>query len=965
MGLAALVVLAMGTRSAVRAHAERRVRDELAALGFEDASFELEAVGLESLVLRDVVLAPGLRARRVAVGYAPDDLLAGRVDRLAIDGLRWRVPDAAAWERSAAARLFEGDGGAAIPRRIRLRDARARLGGHPLRLDGAYRAARSPDASGRGRLTVRSARGRYALTLRHRRAPGATVVSLRIEGARDRGAVRLRLGDDGAGHMSWDGRIGGLEATVRDARLDARALRLEGRAAWTRARVDALDLWAALAGARVRHPMTGAVTVPRVDLRARRDADRLRWRMTADGPLHVDVRGKLPREVSRWPDGPRVVAWEARGRLPSGALDTRAAVAGDGPDLSSAVRSEAHPVRGERAENVHGASRDAAERERGCVSLASAGTVRVEAGRLRGEGALEASAGAVAVRGATLRDARLSLRLRAAPSDAGPEGDGALTLVAGSAAIDDAEAADLRVAVRGRVADGALRLADGSELRAATARRGTLSGRALVASLAGAIRRDDGAWRWREGRLDLRASDVAVGAGAERLVLADVEGHLTPLDGRALLARRGEATHLAGYLEGTARRLDGAVEGRRLRVDGPLSLALASGGVEGTGRIEASAARLREPDGWLRLDGARVRLPLRWRDGGVFGHGRVQARALAVRDHRLGAADGAVALAPGGGSLRLGCALADGVTGDLALTFDARGGRLAVDVPRHALRPSLTALLHELLGVRITGRAGGGLDAPLDDFGHGTARLTLGGATMAGDRGRVEGAWGRVELASLSPLASAGDARLSWRGLHAAGFALGGRGTARLRIEPSGAIAVSRFTQHVAGGRVALAPFRVDADTDALRLRARARDLALGRILEETTGGRASGEGRLDGALQVTWRREAGSLAFGPGRLRARGPGHFHVGDPAMLATVGDWARGLSGSMIVRRVLGALADFDYRRLELDLASPRADDRLTARLAGAGRTVGQEVDLTLRVRGLRTAVRRILDEGASP
>ena len=53
---------------------------------------------------------------------------------------------------------------------------------------------------------------------------------------------------------------------------------------------------------------------------------------------------------------------------------------------------------------------------------------------------------------------------------------------------------------------------------------------------------------------------------------------------------------------------------------------------------------------------------------------------------------------------------------------------------------------------------------------------------------------------------------------------------------------------------------------------------------------------------------------------------------------------------------GALADFEYRKLALQLAPSVSGPMMRIELHGHGRRVAQEVDLIVNVRGLRDAAR---------
>ncbi|HEX3764017.1 MAG TPA: YdbH domain-containing protein, partial [Kofleriaceae bacterium] len=131
-----------------------------------------------------------------------------------------------------------------------------------------------------------------------------------------------------------------------------------------------------------------------------------------------------------------------------------------------------------------------------------------------------------------------------------------------------------------------------------------------------------------------------------------------------------------------------------------------------------------------------------------------------------------------------------------------------------------------------------------------------------------------------------------------------------------------------------------------------ARDLELHRVLGSVARGHADGRGALDGELAL--RIAGGGAALQRAVLRARPRGTLQLSDPAWRAQVSASAAGFA---LHQRIAATLADFEYLRLVAVLHPAGSDPDLQITVQGRGKQIAQDLELTINLRGLRSAARR--------
>ena len=915
--VAAVFALGHGGQAGANAYAEQTLRDQLAALGFEDVELTVESVGLDAMLVRDVRLGPDLTIDAMKVGYAPDELYAGRIARLTLEGLHARLPlDAEGLRASALVRLLTSapaDPGS-IPPIIVVDDAELSLDGETI----AFDAELFPLRSG-GRFELRSRLGRHTLEVTTATADGAMRVDLRAHGVEgqptegDALTARFTIPDGAGAPIEVVGalELGGLSAELGSHPLAAHGVHAELAATLVGSELMELELRAAVDGVAVDDVELASIAIV-----ANRDAERVGWTASTapNAATFVSLQGKLPADLSAWSASSRAgssIAWRFEGLLPITAIDRQLA------DLA---------ITGSASE------------------ISSEGVIHLGDGPPRAEGRLSASLGELGARGARLRAVHASL-----------EGHG-----------------------EGTAEGFAIELDEGSRITARAAAWDEASARQVVLAPRLRIVVDGESWRVSGGRVDARADSLTIGDGERRVVLEDARASLRSRDERPLATSGGVA--LWARVDARAARANGALEADRPRLLGRLGLERGPNGVNGHASLRLTAETAREPGSGLALADARLDLPLVVRAGGVTGDGRLAAARLSIGANALCAAQGRLRISRRAASFGLDCPLGGASPGNasrdsdlvahLDVALGANTGTFDLEVPVHDLRPGapLARVMEELTGLDIAGRAGGSMHGTLDAPERGRATLALEGATVRWDDSRAEGTRAIFDFSRLYPLTSAGATPVAWSSLTIEGFDVGGSGSARLRLEPSGTLDVEQLAIAALGGRVWLAPFAVVPGARDLSLRATVEGLDLGHLLDKATSGRAAGSGRLDGELALMVRRahgrEPGRIVLGPGLLTARGEGSFRFGDAAMLSTLGDWAgEGITGDLIARRLAGALADFDYRTLTIEVGAAAGESRVSAHVIGEGRSVPQEVDLTLRLNGMQQILDEMLRLGA--
>jgi len=166
-----------------------------------------------------------------------------------------------------------------------------------------------------------------------------------------------------------------------------------------------------------------------------------------------------------------------------------------------------------------------------------------------------------------------------------------------------------------------------------------------------------------------------------------------------------------------------------------------------------------------------------------------------------------------------------------------------------------------------------------------------------------------------------------------------GAGSATVQLVPGG-VRIAKATLAALGGDVAIDPFELRG-TGMPKTMLHLHGLALARVLDTVGRGHVHGTGLLDGDVELE-----GGVASAS--LRARGRGDVQV-------------HGLGGTLgnELRRVSSALEDFTYDRLALIVRPPGNEPESTLVLHGRGKHVPQELELTVHLRGARTAARSLV------
>lgn len=157
---------------------------------------------------------------------------------------------------------------------------------------------------------------------------------------------------------------------------------------------------------------------------------------------------------------------------------------------------------------------------------------------------------------------------------------------------------------------------------------------------------------------------------------------------------------------------------------------------------------------------------------------------------------------------------------------------------------------------------------------------------------------------------------------------------------------------HALGGELVAEPAAAAPDRP-FDLVIHAHDLALHRVLGAVARGHADGSGALDGELAL--RIADAGVSLQRAVLRARPRGTVQLSDPAWRAQVSASATGFA---LHQRIAATLADFEYLRLAAVLHPAGSDPDLQITVQGRGKQIAQDLDLTINVRGLRSAARRL-------
>lgn len=894
--LAALTPLC--TELVLPAMAHDRIAAELDALGLEGAALRVRHVGLDGVVLTDVRLDESLSIERVE---ATLDLRRARIDEVHVSGLSWELATGQPLEQSAVAALLgrgSGDAGRAAPR-VRVSDSRVTLR-HDARAWVLGVEGTLDPAGPRARLDLRSPLGVHRVDLELDESPRATTL---------RAVVRASDRDDRA-HARVE-----LPREEGAIRVEARAQWAEGER-WPGTHVGAghAELTAAIAeGALTELRLSAEVDgigaedglVQHVGVEAAQEGGGVAWSLRARTPAGLEARGAgaLPLELARWPEGLRSVGWALEGPFPAAWIERE-------------LRDVVVP-------------RD--------PQVALRGTARLEPS---GAWSIGAMAGIVEL----------------------PE---LLVPSAGTRVLGLRVEGTASARVEGGVVE--VELAPGTRYAARRARLEEVHARSLSGEASLIVRVDpSGAVVRARGPIALHAGRFEIGEGAAALRFEDVDFSLRERRARPLADGRGQRLRVRFGLRARARAVGGVLRGARAEASGTLDVDVGAEGTRIALPLEVTAGTLEQRDSEASLADARVTLPLRWSGGALRAQGAMSAGALAWRGTPVGPARGAVTIERR--ALRLAwSAPATDTTAfrlDATLALDGSGrGRVDVALPASVARDGdpVQRVLAALTDMKVEGAVEGEVHVDLGKPERGHARLTLREVDLeeVSGAGRGRGVRGTLLFTRLEPLLGAADAPVTWTELELGDVVRLGPGSAAMSFVRAARgegseVEIASMEAAALGGRVRLEPFRMDWAAPVLDLGVAVEGVHLGRLLRALTDRRASATGEVDGRVALRVRLgERRRVELGPGRLSARRPGRIRIGrgtlealDEARLSTL------VEGEWIERRVLAALADFEYRRLVVELDEVAGTRRLRAHVLGRGLRVAQELDLTLNVRGIQ-------------
>lgn len=450
-----------------------------------------------------------------------------------------------------------------------------------------------------------------------------------------------------------------------------------------------------------------------------------------------------------------------------------------------------------------------------------------------------------------------------------------------------------------------------------TSLKGTASGTVQIEGLAGAV----------QGRGSLAVTALGV-QGSGVVATADA------------LAIEGEAT-----LSGSDVRSAHAM----VRVTNGAATVPAAGVVVSamTGTLPWSLAGLGDVTGDLRADVvvAGLTLPgvrLRAQAGGRTISGRVDAR---VHDLITGTAEGTVTMAP------------EGLEADLRVL-----------VPRTTLRDSaaVAAALPMLAPWTVTGDLGcegtitlrRGVLVP-------ALHLSLAEATIEQRASKlmISGLQARIDVVNFSPLTCAPRQLIE-----AERVSVGGQELTRLagRVTLVGEqLTLDDGILGWGGGTVAIPSLNADLAGHSAQGDIQVRGVSLDAVCAAAAKDRVSAEGRLVGQMPVsiTWPQVA--VTLGAGRLEADPPsGWIRIADRAMI-TQAVGKGGLADADLRERLVDAVQEFAFTRLELVTSRDESGLLTKVRVVGKGRTGADPLELAglvFNIRGVEEALAQALQLG---
>lgn len=375
--------------------------------------------------------------------------------------------------------------------------------------------------------------------------------------------------------------------------------------------------------------------------------------------------------------------------------------------------------------------------------------------------------------------------------------------------------------------------------------------------------------------------------------------------------------------------------------------------------------------GGLELGRVAVKLPLEWprRRRSKPRPGSLRVSDATWRGHPLPSLEGELAQLGDGWRF---AGSAKSATSSLAVS--ARAPRLSlddssirVDAPSLVLSRSETLgkLVSAVAGIQVEGRVGLEAEAHLESHRVlGRASVVLDGVAVSSKERDLEltDVTGRVEVSRTGATGAVLEQQIAWRSAAAAGQRLGPGGLV-LETDESNRVFVRRAFIRLGSGTISAAPFTLVLDGTPAHARLSLEGIDLERWLPTVSRGKLLATGTVDGKLDLRVATTDWSLSIGAGRLRSRGSGRLWFHDEQLLADLVTEYLPRATSMsdaVARRLLAALADFDYDSLSVELFDrpDHPDVRLLAR--GRGHRVPQEVDLTVNGSGVRAFVCAALD-----
>ena len=152
-------------------------------------------------------------------------------------------------------------------------------------------------------------------------------------------------------------------------------------------------------------------------------------------------------------------------------------------------------------------------------------------------------------------------------------------------------------------------------------------------------------------------------------------------------------------------------------------------------------------------------------------------------------------------------------------------------------------------------------------------------------------------------------------------------------------------------------PLRLDLARRSIETKVRLKAVPLTTLLELLSEGRVRGEGSLTGDLNISFGVDPHlTIDIGSGLLRADSAGVLAVDDLEAARDVLDGQLGTIENLdlddlVSERILGALRDFAYSELSFEFVPGANDLKMSVHTRGKGRTVPQELDLTVNFNGL--------------